>query len=51
MVKMYALLAWIAQSVGMFSFIAAFAAITLYALWPRNKAKFAEAAAAPLRED
>jgi cytochrome c oxidase cbb3-type subunit IV len=48
---MYALLAWIAQSIGIFAFIAAFAAIAAYALWPRNKARFAEAAAAPLHED
>jgi cytochrome c oxidase cbb3-type subunit IV len=51
MANMYALLAWIAQSIGMLAFIAAFAAISLYALWPRNKAKFADAAATPFRED
>jgi cytochrome c oxidase cbb3-type subunit IV len=51
MVNMYALLAWIAQSIGMMAFIAAFLAIVLYALWPRNKAKFAKAAATPFRED
>jgi cytochrome c oxidase cbb3-type subunit IV len=51
MVNMYALLAWVAQSIGMMAFIAAFAGVTTYALWPRNKAKFADAAATPLRED
>jgi cytochrome c oxidase cbb3-type subunit IV len=51
MVNMYALLAWVAQSIGIFAFISAFAAIAAYALWPRNKAKFADAAATPFRED
>ena len=32
-------------------FVAIFLAIVAYALWPRNKAAFDEAARLPLRED
>ena len=32
-------------------FVAIFLAIVAYALWPRNKAAFDEAAKMPLRED
>jgi cytochrome c oxidase cbb3-type subunit 4 len=32
-------------------FVAIFVAIVTYALWPRNKAPFDEAARMPLRED
>jgi cytochrome c oxidase cbb3-type subunit IV len=32
-------------------FVAIFLAIVIYALWPRNKAVFDEAARQPLRED
>jgi cytochrome c oxidase cbb3-type subunit 4 len=32
-------------------FVAVFLAIVAYALWPRNKAAFDEAAKMPLRED
>jgi cytochrome c oxidase cbb3-type subunit 4 len=32
-------------------FVAIFLAIVIYALWPRNKAAFEEAARMPLRED
>jgi len=32
-------------------FVAAFLAIVTYALWPRNKKAFDEAARMPLRED
>ncbi len=32
-------------------FVAIFVAIVTYALWPRNKAAFDEAARMPLRED
>ena len=32
-------------------FVAIFLAIVTYALWPRNKAAFDEAARMPLRED
>ena len=32
-------------------FVAVFLAIVTYALWPRNKAAFDEAAKMPLRED
>jgi cytochrome c oxidase cbb3-type subunit 4 len=32
-------------------FVAIFVAVVTYALWPRNKAAFDEAAKMPLRED
>lgn len=32
-------------------FVAMFAAIVVYTLWPRNPAKFDDAARMPLRED
>ena len=32
-------------------FVAIFLAIVIYAVWPRNKAAFDEAARMPLRED
>lgn len=51
MVNMYAFLAWVAQSIGLLAFMSAFLMITAYALWPRNKARFAEAAQTPFRED
>jgi cytochrome c oxidase cbb3-type subunit 4 len=51
MVEIYAYLAWIAQSVGLLAFMAAFLAISAYALWPSNRAKFARAAATPLAEE
>lgn len=47
----YQFLANIAQSVGVLYFMAIFIAISVYALWPSNAAKFDEAARMPLKED
>lgn len=47
----YTFLAQVAQSAGLFYFIAIFSGMALYAFWPSNKAKFDDAAAMPLRED
>ena len=51
MANMYALLAWVAQSIGLLAFMGAFLAISAYALWPKNGALFARAAAAPFDEE
>jgi cytochrome c oxidase cbb3-type subunit 4 len=51
MANTYAFLAHIAQSVGVVYFMAIFLAVVAYALWPRNKARFDEAASIPLKED
>jgi cytochrome c oxidase cbb3-type subunit 4 len=48
---MYEMLASFAQTWGMLLFIALFLAAGAYALWPRNQAKFEEAAQAPLMDD
>jgi cytochrome c oxidase cbb3-type subunit 4 len=47
----YQFLAQLAQSAGLLYFFAVFLAICAYAYWPRNKARFDEAAAIPLKED
>ena len=47
----YQFLANVAQSVGVLYFMAIFIAISVYALWPSNAAKFDEAARMPLKED
>lgn len=36
---------------GLIFFIATFALVVVYALWPRNREKFDDAAQIPLRED
>lgn len=36
---------------GLIFFVAMFAAAVAYALWPRNRKKFDDAAQIPLRED
>jgi len=51
MANMYAFLANIAQSVGILYFMAIFLAVCIYALWPKNQAKFENAARLPLEED
>ncbi|MCA4922958.1 MAG: cbb3-type cytochrome c oxidase subunit 3 [Methylobacterium sp.] len=48
---MYAFLANIAQSVGVLYFMAIFLAVCIYALWPKNHAKFERASRLPLEED
>jgi cytochrome c oxidase cbb3-type subunit IV len=47
----YTSLAGFAQSFGLLYFMAIFAAVLAYALWPRNSRRFEEAANLPLRED
>jgi cytochrome c oxidase cbb3-type subunit IV len=40
-----------AQTWGLVYFVVIFAAVLVYALWPRNARKFRDAAQIPLRED
>lgn len=40
-----------AQTWGLLMFVAAFAAVVAYALWPKNKQRFDEAARIPLNDD
>ncbi|CAA2160077.1 hypothetical protein MBRA_05243 [Methylobacterium brachiatum] len=40
-----------AQTSGLLYFVGIFAAVCLYALWPRNRARFDAAAQLPLSED
>ena len=47
----YQILAGFAQTGGLLYFVALFVGITLYAFWPRNGARFDEAACLPLSED
>lgn len=47
----YSALAGFAQTAGLLYFVAMFFGIAAYAFWPRNKARFEDAAAIPLRED
>lgn len=47
----YAALAGFAQTWGLVYFVAIFLAIVVYALWPKNRARFDDAAQIPLRED
>jgi cytochrome c oxidase cbb3-type subunit 4 len=51
MASMYAFLAGIAQSLGIFFFMSAFFLVVAYALWPRNGSAFRRAAETPLIED
>ena len=51
MVETYKFLAQLAQSAGLIYFVSVFLAVCVYALWPRNKARFEQAAAIPLKED
>jgi cytochrome c oxidase cbb3-type subunit 4 len=47
----YRAVAEFAQTWGLVYFIAVFALVLLYALWPTRKKQFDEAARIPLRED
>ncbi|WP_068088294.1 cbb3-type cytochrome c oxidase subunit 3 [Polycladidibacter stylochi] len=47
----YVSLANFAQTGGLLYFMAVFAAIVVYAVWPGNKKRFDEASSIPLRED
>lgn len=51
MAETYKFLAQLAQSAGLIYFVTVFLIVCAYALWPRNKARFDEAAAIPLKED
>ena len=47
----YKMLAEFAQTWGLLYFVAVFAAVLIYALWPSRQGQFDEAARIPLRED
>jgi cytochrome c oxidase cbb3-type subunit 4 len=47
----YRAVAEFAQTWGLVYFVAIFAVVLLYALWPSRKQQFDEAARIPLRED
>jgi len=47
----YRTVAEFAQTWGLAYFVAIFALVLLYALWPSRKQQFEEAARIPLRED
>jgi cytochrome c oxidase cbb3-type subunit IV len=47
----YRALAEFAQTWGLLYFVAVFAVVLAYALWPSRKHEFDEAARMPLRED
>ncbi|MGE0747331.1 MAG: cbb3-type cytochrome c oxidase subunit 3 [Rhodospirillales bacterium] len=47
----YHTLAQFAQTGGLIFFVVLFAAVVAYALWPRNRQKFDDAARIPLKED
>jgi cytochrome c oxidase cbb3-type subunit IV len=51
MANMYAYLAGLAQQLGLIYFVAIFAGVCIYALWPGNRERFERAASAPLNED
>jgi cytochrome c oxidase cbb3-type subunit IV len=51
MTTTYEWLAQFAQSAGTVYFFIFFLATLVYALWPRNRARFEDAARMPLRED
>jgi cytochrome c oxidase cbb3-type subunit 4 len=47
----YRFLAEFAQTWGLLYFVAVFAVVLVYALWPSRQRQFDEAARMPLRED
>ena len=47
----YQALSQFAQTAGLLYFVAMFAAVVAYALWPRSRARFDAAARMPLSED
>ncbi len=51
MAQTYALLASIAQQLGVVFFMTIFLGIVAYAVWPTNRDKFNAAAEVPLKED
>ncbi len=48
---MYETLAGFAQTWGLLFFFAVFIGVLVYALWPKNRAKFDAAARMPLNDD
>jgi cytochrome c oxidase cbb3-type subunit 4 len=50
-VSTYKFLAELAQSAGLLYFVGMFLAVVAYAMWPKNKAKFDQAAQMPLQDD
>ena len=51
MTTTYSTLAEIAQQAGVVFFMGVFLVMVGYALWPKNRGRFDEAARMPLRED
>jgi cytochrome c oxidase cbb3-type subunit IV len=51
MIETYKFLANFAQTWGLAYFVAVFAIVVAYTLWPSNKTRFEDAARLPLRED
>lgn len=51
MTTTYSALAEIAQQAGVLFFMGTFLMLVAYALWPKNRGRFEEAARMPLRED
>ena len=47
----YDLASRVAQKIGLLYFVALFAGVGLYALWPRNRGRFDAAARLPLDEE
>ncbi|OKL42656.1 cbb3-type cytochrome oxidase subunit 3 [Pseudovibrio exalbescens] len=47
----YNILASFAQTGGLLYFMAIFAGVVIYAVWPGNKERFDDAAQIPFRED
>ena len=47
----YETLATFARTYGLVYMLVLFGAVLAYALWPRNRKKFADAARIPLKED
>jgi cytochrome c oxidase cbb3-type subunit 4 len=51
MIETYKFFANFAQTWGLLYFIAVFASVVTWVLWPSNKRRFEDAARMPLRED
>ncbi|POR55526.1 cbb3-type cytochrome c oxidase subunit 3 [Bosea psychrotolerans] len=47
----YQWLASFAQSAGLLYFVGIFVSVCAYAFWPKNRARFEQAAHTPLQED
>ncbi|MFT5180231.1 MAG: cytochrome c oxidase cbb3-type subunit 4 [Alphaproteobacteria bacterium] len=47
----YDSVSYIAQTWGLVYFVVLFGAVLVYALWPRNRRKFHDAANIPFKED